>query len=248
MKKTLLTFALAVMTASSAMAGSVYIKYQSDGTAWLTVSAYNKNDSVAGSFIAQSSSTAQIHPTSSPNAHLTCPSAGACKIQIATTKWDDDNLGPLHTFMKATVIADGSYVFYGGSTLEKIHGSEVSVGPMALPAPGGGTTDCVAAVPGGKLLDNGNLNVLWQNDGNLVLYRNDGGGPVWGSGTDGKANQLCFQGDGNLVMYNGSTATPAVWATRTDGRGARLKLRQDCNLVVEDSSGNAVWSTGTRCY
>jgi hypothetical protein len=120
---------------------------------------------------------------------------------------------------------NGSYDLTGNNgdnyQLTKPYGSDVSAGPMALPKPGGGTTDCLTAVPGGTILDNGNLHLLWQNDGNLVLYRNDGGGPVWGSGTDGKANQLCFQGDGNLVMYNGSTATPAVWATRTDGRGAR---------------------------
>jgi hypothetical protein len=238
---------LAAMTASSAMAGSVYIKYQSDRLAWRTIAAYNKNDLVAGAtLISVPSSTAQVHPTQSPTAHLTCASAGACKILIAD--WGVDGLGAEEVYLEA-VVFDGSYVYRGPRTqLERIQGSDVSVGPMALPAPGGGTTDCVAAVPGGKLLDNGNLNLLWQNDGNLVLYRNDGGGPVWGSGTDGKANLLCFQGDGNLVMYNGSTATPAVWATRTDGRGARFKLRQDCNLVVEDAGGAVLWSSGTRCY
>ena len=57
-----------------------------------------------------------------------------------------------------------------------------------------------------------------QDDGDFVLYAEDGGAAQWASGT------------------------PSL------GCGAYLDLQNDGNLVLYDSSQNARWSTGTCCH
>jgi len=52
----------------------------------------------------------------------------------------------------------------------------------------------------------GDAFVVFQGDGNLVIYSN--GSPLWASNTVGSNRSLAFQGDGNFVVYaNGS----ALW-------------------------------------
>lgn len=76
---------------------------------------------------------------------------------------------------------------------------------------------------------NGRYQLLYQLDGNLVIYGPDG--PVWSSGTDGHSvNSLEMQGDGNLVLYD---AAGPIRATRTEGNpGAMVQLQDDGKLVV----------------
>src|SRR3569832_1082653 len=89
--------------------------------------------------------------------------------------------------------------------------------------------------------------LIFQGDGNLVLYKTTGGSQkaVWASGTNGKgATSVCLQGDGNLVVYSPSNA---LWASGTNGSGAsELKLQTDCNLVLYTAQGAAKWATGTN--
>jgi hypothetical protein len=100
---------------------------------------------------------------------------------------------------------------------------------------------------GTTLMDNGYENLVFQGDGNLVLYRTYGSSSsaVWGSGTNGKnATSVCLQTDGNMVVYGSSGA---LWASGTNGSGvATLKLQSDCNLVLYTSSGVSKWGTGTN--
>jgi len=86
--------------------------------------------------------------------------------------------------------------------------------------------------------------LLFQNDGNLVLY-SDTGTPLWNSKTAGRGGfVLQMQADGNLVLY--SKAGKAIWNTRTGGRGSsRLELQQDSNLVIYKPGDIATWSTNT---
>jgi hypothetical protein len=47
----------------------------------------------------------------------------------------------------------------------------------------------------------GRYRFVYQGDGNLVLYRSDGG-YLWDSATNGKPVGRCImQGDGNLVIH-----------------------------------------------
>ena len=81
--------------------------------------------------------------------------------------------------------------------------------------------------------------LVFQADGNLVLYKN-GGNPIWSTGTQGKgATYAVMQSDGNFVIYAGSTA---LWSTKTNGaNGAQLVLQSDGNLVIY--APTAAWST-----
>ncbi|WKB55313.1 hypothetical protein [Eleftheria terrae] len=93
----------------------------------------------------------------------------------------------------------------------------------------------------------GRFSLVFQGDGNLVLYRNRIGQDrtaLWSSGTHGKAAEVCLmQGDGNLVIY-GPDGEP-VWDSATHGHpGARLVLQNDGNLVLYDGDA-AVWATDT---
>jgi hypothetical protein len=103
---------------------------------------------------------------------------------------------------------------------------------------------------GTTVLSNELLKLVFQQDGNLVLYR--GGGTdwdaLWASGTDGKgASKLAFQQDGNLVIYatRGGKDVP-IWDTKTSGRNvSKLALQDDCNLVLYDGNGKPWWASST---
>jgi subtilisin family serine protease len=92
----------------------------------------------------------------------------------------------------------------------------------------------------------GNTRLIFQTDGNVVLYRNDGVA-LWHTRTNGKTNATYFtmQNDGNLVLYT-NTWSP-LWNSRTAGNtNAFLFLQDDRNLVIyNDRFDRALWNTGT---
>lgn len=55
---------------------------------------------------------------------------------------------------------------------------------------------------------------IWQEDGNLVIYRSDHQHAAWASNTAGQGNTLEIQDDGNVVIYN--IWHQKVWATNTN--------------------------------
>jgi pimeloyl-ACP methyl ester carboxylesterase len=114
---------------------------------------------------------------------------------------------------------------------------------------GGGGADTLAsgtALHAGEGLfsANGRYHLVYQGDGNLVLYRDDGT-PLWASHTDGSApGVVVMQGDGNLVMYDGQDVP--IWHTGTSGYGgAWLVVGNDGNVVVYDAHGSPLWATDT---
>jgi hypothetical protein len=90
-----------------------------------------------------------------------------------------------------------------------------------------------------------------QTDGNLVLYNNNQGNPIWASNTTGNVGAyLDVQSDGNLVVYSGShvplwNPTPSVVGTPVP----TLVLQDDGNLVLYGTNGfgevSAAWATNT---
>jgi len=91
---------------------------------------------------------------------------------------------------------------------------------------------------------NGQLSLILQEDGNLVLYGQNGQA-LWASGTDGQdVARATMQDDGNLVLY--SSGGDAVWASNTFGNdGAYLVLQDDGNLVIYGADGSPLWATNT---
>jgi hypothetical protein len=83
--------------------------------------------------------------------------------------------------------------------------------------------------------------LVYQNDGNLVLYDDVDRTVPWATGTAGTSpGVVLMQGDGNLVLYDGQEA--ARWWTATDGNAnARLLVQNDGNVVIYGAEGQAIW-------
>lgn len=103
-----------------------------------------------------------------------------------------------------------------------------------------------------------NLNLVYQTDGNFVLYCNNS--PIWSTRTENEPLQTPdyteFQPDGNLVVY-GNDLNPygpnplPDWASNTNNQGAvYMQLQGDGNVVIYTAGyKKALWATGTsgRC-
>jgi hypothetical protein len=89
---------------------------------------------------------------------------------------------------------------------------------------------------------NGLFQLLLQQDGNLVLYRQDGVA-LWQSGTAGQPSQYALmQNDGNFVIYG---PYGAIWQSGTAGyAGAGLLMQDDGNVVIYFGQ-TPVWQSNT---
>jgi hypothetical protein len=87
--------------------------------------------------------------------------------------------------------------------------------------------------------------LVFQADGNLVLYSETSGHALWNSVSFGSGGQyLMLQDDGNLVLYNANYQ--AIWNSKTNGRGgSQLAIQTDGNLVLYNYAGKAPWNTVT---
>ncbi len=88
------------------------------------------------------------------------------------------------------------------------------------------------------LLRTAESKLVWQADGNLVLYTL-GGGVLWSSHTSDSGRRLAFLADGNLVIYRAGLWGPndlpvAEWESNTDGVAGpvALTLGDGCTLSL----------------
>ena len=112
---------------------------------------------------------------------------------------------------------------------------------LAAPTAAGSQTPPGAELHTGDVVtsDSGRHRLVHQDDGNVVLY-DDQGRALWQTGTAGTpTDRLIFQGDGNLVLY-GDDGSP-LWQTGTHGRGDVLVVQDDTNVVVYAADGTPVW-------
>ena len=91
----------------------------------------------------------------------------------------------------------------------------------------------------------GRYRFVYQEDGNLVLYRKDGR-PLWASTTHGRPAGVCImRHDGNLVLYTPSGEP--IWASPTwQYRDSRLVVEDDGDVVIYRPDGQRVWATDTK--
>ena len=82
------------------------------------------------------------------------------------------------------------------------------------------------------LSPDGRYRLIYQSDGNLVIYRRSDNLAVWSTGTCcTSAGRAIMQTDGNFVVYN--AAGTAVFHTWTYGNpGAFLRLQNNGSIVV----------------
>jgi hypothetical protein len=87
----------------------------------------------------------------------------------------------------------------------------------------------------------GSYRLLYQQDGNLVLYDMVQRIPLWQSGTAGtRAGRAELQDNGNFVVLDAGGVLR--WETRTTGNpGATLSLGNDGNLLVLAADGRVLW-------
>lgn len=90
--------------------------------------------------------------------------------------------------------------------------------------------------PGGK------FKLIYQTDGNLVVYNNLTNGFVWNNNRLNTGGHMSMQTDGNLVSYGANNH--AIWATGTwRYPGAVATMQDDGNLVVyAKDSCTPLWS------
>lgn len=93
--------------------------------------------------------------------------------------------------------------------------------------------------------ESGQYRLLYQQDGNLVIYDTWAGDAIWASNTvNTSPGRTIMQLDGNLVIYDANDQP--VWATGTVGNnGAYASLLNDGLLVVFSSSGLPLWWSGS---
>lgn len=115
-----------------------------------------------------------------------------------------------------------------------------------------GYSNIASGIVGGLKANNslvsvdGRFKLVYQGDGNLVLYRNRDHAALWSSKTnDMKPGTTIMQGDGNLVVRDASAV--AVWSSRTNGHpSSRLIVQTDGNAVIYDPSNKPLWATWTQ--
>lgn len=87
----------------------------------------------------------------------------------------------------------------------------------------------------------GRMRLVYQSDGDLVLYDDDRQERLWSTGTGGTPpGHAILQLDGNLVVYQRDGS--ARWSSGTSGnRNARLVVQDDGRLAIVSWDGRTVW-------
>jgi hypothetical protein len=121
----------------------------------------------------------------------------------------------------------------------------------AAPLPHANTPGCGVMRGGEGLLPgqdkwscDGRFRLVYQGDGNVVLY-NLFGQALWNTRTNGQAAGLfAMQGDGNLVVYKPGGV--AIWNAATHNHpGAGLAIQDDGNLVIYNTDWRVLWSSNS---
>ena len=91
--------------------------------------------------------------------------------------------------------------------------------------------------------DNKKYSLVFQVDGNLVLYKYSTI-PLWHTNTYNKgATSVRLKRDGNLVVYKGNGG---LWSSNSFNKGGEtLFLQDDGNLVLHAPGAKTIWATNT---
>jgi hypothetical protein len=88
----------------------------------------------------------------------------------------------------------------------------------------------------------GRYRLLYQTDGNLVLYDDQNNVALWSTATTGtRAGQALMQTDGNFVLYD-ATGAPQFNTATAGNPGARMVVQADGNVVIYRTDGRPVWN------
>ena len=94
----------------------------------------------------------------------------------------------------------------------------------------------------------GSYELIFQTDGNLVLYRTSDKGVIWASKSDGKApRRFMVQLDGNVVLYVDDYRRLGVaWASATNAPGGGVSPPRE--FVLRDNGDLVILENGKQIY
>ena len=119
--------------------------------------------------------------------------------------------------------------------------TEVDIGELPVPDQKY-TEDFLTLKQHGTLLENDQVTLEWEENGNLTLYfyRAE---ILWSTNTKGRGSVLSFKKhDGRLAIEN--VKGDEIWSS--GGRDAsRLELKDNGNLVMLNSGGREIWQSNT---
>lgn len=138
----------------------------------------------------------------------------------------------------------------GNVTIADVDGATVWSSESAPSVPGGPAATGDRMLPGQTLgrqsltSESGRTTLAHQDDGNLVLYSNEGRGALWASDTQFRGTGRCkLLEDGDLVLYDRSGQ--AVWSTDTTGNPGAGLIVGDDGLELRNIDDVVVWSVRT---
>ncbi|MCO5967416.1 DUF4241 domain-containing protein [Actinoallomurus soli] len=139
----------------------------------------------------------------------------------------------------------------GDIAIEDAAGAEVwSSGTAEVTVPAGPAAIGDRMLPGQTLgrqsltSPSGRHTLVHQDDGNIVLYDNEGRGAVWASGTDGRETACCvLQADGDLILYD--RRGRVVWSTGTAGHPGSVLTVSDDGVELRAPDGTVPWRVRT---
>ena len=149
------------------------------------------------------------------------------------------------TGVGSIVFADGTVV--AASQFAGLAAANPAGSPLGTPGAhvGAGSTATLggALTPGQHVQTSSGYELVYQNDGNVVIY-DVSGTAVWTSATgNGSPGRLVMQGDGNLVAYD--TSGNAYWSSGTAGdAGAVATLGEDGVLRIASADGTQTYWHG----
>jgi hypothetical protein len=130
----------------------------------------------------------------------------------------------------------GTVVWSSGTAEARAPEGPVAIGDRMLPGQTLGRQSLTS--PSGR------TTLVHQDDGNLVIYDNDGRGAVWSSGTQGRYTARCvLHPDGDLALYD--RRGHVVWSTDTAGHPESFLTVEDDGIALRAPDGTVLWRVAT---
>jgi hypothetical protein len=151
--------------------------------------------------------------------------------------WDTTTAGDgTHTFVARAFDAAGNGAVASEEVTVFNSNGPPGLGPIDTLQPGLSLTSLTSP--------DGRFHVVFQGDGNLVLYRDDWTS-IWASGTTGTGARSAFmRPDGNFVIDD-ADGVPVFTTNTASHPGAVLAVQDDGSVVVRTFEGVVLWTTGT---
>jgi hypothetical protein len=168
-----------------------------------------------------------------------------CKVGAVNTSTLALEFGPGNSATPLTLNPSPGSTYSLGDPI--IYGEAFSVS-VSLPPPMTTLKQGGILFPGDNMASsNGAYVLVYQTDGNVCLYPNSGGDPVWQSGVTHSAAKLTLQANGSLVAYD-TTGAPK-WGANTTGGGVppfSLQVANTGQLLLMDGEKTVLWSTPSQ--